>query len=391
MQRHVTGTLGSPDLARPRALPDLSLDGLSGRGAELARRWAIAIILARPLAQMAEVALRELAREGAALCEQVLNALRSDAALDDLLAGAAPPAGERSAGEQLLAVAGGSEPYAVILAADALRAVLWQALWAELAEPQPRQLTDTADRLAHVCAMLAAGALSARPVPPVAGVWDAGAAAQATGPSVVSTAVEHDLPPAIVDERTGDAGLAALARATDTRSAAEEIAIHDQRGGEVPATWLDTISHELRRGGEHGSPFAVLLVQAGEREPRLRRSPADVDVDMAVRPALEPLGALTRERRGRYWLVVQGQDRAGAEALAERLSSEVARAASALGAAVQVAIGTASFPQDGREAAALAAHADVGLYAARAAARAAALRPPAGPGPPPYLPADPRS
>jgi predicted signal transduction protein with EAL and GGDEF domain len=40
-----------------------------------------------------------------------------------------------------------------------------------------------------------------------------------------------------------------------------------------------------------------------------------------------------------------------------------------------VAVGTAVCPQDGREAAALAAHADIGLLAARAAGRASAARP----------------
>jgi hypothetical protein len=397
MQRHVTGILRSSDAARPRPLADLPVGALEGRSEELARRWAIAIILARPLAQMAELALRELAREGAALCEQVLAALESDGALDALLDHAPRARAERSAGERLLAVAGDSEAGAVILAAEALRGVLWQALAAELDELQPRLLADAADRLGHVLAMLAVAALAAQPPQRLersalrGGLPDLGARVPGVAAAADAWAGERE-PAAIVDEHDGHDGEArpapGAARAPEVHDAGEEIAVRDQRGGEGPSAWLESIGRELRRGGEHGPPFAVLLVQAGEREPRLRRSPADGDVDAAVRPLLEGVGTLTREGRGRYWLVVSGHDRAVGEELADRLTSEVAAAAGARGVAVQVAIGTASYPQDGRDAAALAAHADVALYAARAAARAAALRPAPGAGPPPYLPAD---
>ncbi len=83
-------------------------------------------------------------------------------------------------------------------------------------------------------------------------------------------------------------------------------------------------------------------------------------------------GSLTRERPGRCWLLMAETDRDGAGELAERLARAVASRASNRGAPLEVAIGVAVCPQDGREAAMLAAHADVGLYAARAAVRASA-------------------
>ena len=85
--------------------------------------------------------------------------------------------------------------------------------------------------------------------------------------------------------------------------------------------------------------------------------------------------SLTRERRGRYWLLARDIDRTGAAALAERVTGAVRRLARQHGAVLEIAIGTAVCPEDGREAAALAAHADLELYAARAAARTAPGRP----------------
>jgi GGDEF domain-containing protein len=64
--------------------------------------------------------------------------------------------------------------------------------------------------------------------------------------------------------------------------------------------------------------------------------------------------------------------------LAVRLLDTVSTRTSPRGTPLRVAIGTAVCPEDGREPAMLAAHADVGLYAARSAVRASA-HPPATP------------
>jgi GGDEF domain-containing protein len=64
-------------------------------------------------------------------------------------------------------------------------------------------------------------------------------------------------------------------------------------------------------------------------------------------------------------------DRSDADKLAERLARAVRFSVAHRGSSLEVAIGTAVCPEDGREAAVLAAHADVGLYAARSVARAA--------------------
>jgi hypothetical protein len=79
--------------ARPVA--DAPVDALAARAEELARRWAIALVAARALSQMAGVPLAELAREAPALCAQLVRALGSDAELARLLE---PPAAREAGG-----------------------------------------------------------------------------------------------------------------------------------------------------------------------------------------------------------------------------------------------------------------------------------------------------
>jgi GGDEF domain-containing protein len=85
--------------------------------------------------------------------------------------------------------------------------------------------------------------------------------------------------------------------------------------------------------------------------------------------ALHWPGSLTRQRPARYWLLAPATNRLSARDLAERLQASLSSALSYQGDPLQVAIGTATCPDDGLEASALAAHADVGLYAARSALR----------------------
>jgi hypothetical protein len=191
----------------------------------------------------------------------------------------------------------------------------------------------------------------------------------------------------IVDERD------AAAEPPSRRQA--EIEIRDERAEAGPAAWIGSIGRELERFSRDGRPFAVLLVELreGDRLPRQRdldevarlsdeleqalaselRMPAAAGSDGHGGDRLQGAGSLTRERLGRYWLLAPDTDRAGARALAERLSAAVRQLAGRRGASLVVAVGSAVCPEDGREAAALAAHADVELYAARSAAGAPSL------------------
>jgi len=133
----------------------------------------VALVLERPLERIDEVPLRRLAREGPALCAQVVRAVGSDAELERLLAPAGSGEHEGSPpAARLGELAGAGDPGEHVRVIEALRATLWEQLLGELHWPAfdrllPRLLADLADRLAYVCASALEVALS-RPAPPPA-------------------------------------------------------------------------------------------------------------------------------------------------------------------------------------------------------------------------------
>jgi hypothetical protein len=145
--------------ARPVA--DAPVDELLGRADELARRWALSLVAARALREMAGVPLAQLALEAPELCAQLLRALRSDAELAQLI----EPSGahERSSGERRAALwrslAPDGDAAPVVHDVEALRSIVWTAVRGELRDPPPSQVADLADRLAFVCASLLAAVL----------------------------------------------------------------------------------------------------------------------------------------------------------------------------------------------------------------------------------------
>jgi GGDEF domain-containing protein len=231
-------------------------------------------------------------------------------------------------------------------AAEGLSAALWEALNEELrAPPAPardRAVAELAERLVQVSstvALLAGRAASTRD--------DASSAAAVESP---------------------------LASLPEPPAAAPEIAIHDARG-EGPAAWVQAIGASLERYARDALPFAVLLVEVldverlAQAEPVAELTRLLVQVEGALRRELRPPDGITLESRGRWWLTVPQADARGAWALAERLAGAVRGAVDHRGVPLEVGVGIATCPEDGRDASTLAAHADVGLYAARAAGR----------------------
>ncbi len=201
---------GDPHIERgPRARPvaDAPVDALLARADELARRWAIALLLARPLREMAEIPLEDLAREAPALCAQAIRALDSDAELERLAAVEERGGRHGSAWPSRLgARAGAPEARALVYEVEALRGVLWEALLEELDRPildqsSARLVADLSDRLAHVCAtalatMLAPAAVASGDEPRLA------ARARHQEPLYTSQRSSQGRPAAIlVDER----------------------------------------------------------------------------------------------------------------------------------------------------------------------------------------------
>jgi GGDEF domain-containing protein len=154
-----------------------------------------------------------------------------------------------------------------------------------------------------------------------------------------------------------------------------EIEIRDVRREEGPSAWVSSVGRLLARHAEDGLPFAVLLVEIVDVA-QLERSETPHDLHGLVAKVESALGQgmrtsdhLSRETLGRYWLVAPETNGTGARMLAERLARLVRTSASHRGVPMEVAIGIAVCPDDGTEAPALAARADLGVYSARATGR----------------------
>lgn len=398
----MTVTDDSSPRRRPRARPvvDLPSERLISGAQELARRWAVALILVRPLDGVAAVPLETLVAEAPTLCAQAVRALESDLELDRLT-GRAGSRVDPAAAQRLAVVCGAVDELEAVEAVEALRGVLWEALCDELSEPSARLVGDACDRLAYVCAEMLSASLEAMPA--LGAVGAAAARGERVGgrERVAGDAWSRDLhepaggrsatsPPAggavIVDERAQPVGAYLVGepvRSCEPPSPVGpdlppvEIAARDERRNEGPAAWIGLIGAQLERFEQDRVPFAVLLVELVDIERMRRAGHADELARMADQMERALTGALaawagsfTRERPGRCWLVAPETDVVGAELLAERLERALAARSSHRGASLEVALGTAVCPQQGREASALAAHADLGLYAARSRAHA---------------------
>ena len=271
------------------------------------------------------------------------------------------------------ALTGARDGAALVEAVEALRGAVWEMLLQELGSGSDaagaRRLTDASDRLAHVCAALAGAALEAIPD----GQRETAAAPERSHPGPRGVPESRIV---IIDERGAEEppGEAPVAGERDTgrAPAPAEIEIRDARREQGPSAWIGSIGRQLERFERDGLPFAVVLMEI-DRDRGSAPVADDDELEQVLADELREAGGgtVTRERAGRYWLLVPRADRIGAHALAARLEQAVAAAAARRGAPVPVASGTAVCPEDGRQAAALAAHADVGLYAARWEARSA--------------------
>jgi diguanylate cyclase (GGDEF)-like protein len=317
----------SPARPPPVAVVGPSLDELAG---EAARAWLIATIEARPLAGADGALVDTIVQRGPPLCAALLRAVGAD---DDLewLTGS-------SEGRAL--IAGGLEhvdpqPDAVVEAVEALRAGCWRAVAAALTLQGDQALAGPGDRLAHVCALIAATALR--------GVrrLDAG------------QAFDHE-------PGTGEAGPPAPANRSPARPT-----------GEPAREWMAALEGQLAQGGRWGRQFALLLVEVDEAE-RLRvagqagKKDPLAGVGQAVRDRLRQIDVLARENDARLWVIAPGCGDEGALALASRLAEGIAGAGTRR-APLTASVGVSMYPRDGREAAALAERAEEQMFAARAA------------------------
>ncbi len=294
-------------------------------------------------------------------------------------------------------------------AAQALSEALWEALHEELIDPRGQRVAELSARLADVSLAVASLARvedeapstheapstprapsisgdgetgrAPTPKPPAGPAEQESAATRAMreesrgGSSILEspTAQEH---PA-VQERQPALRPPSIAVLIDELApeAEQGIEIRDERADRAETAWIVSIGRRLERYERDGAPFAVLLIELVDIE-RLRHAelPGEVArltglLETALSGELRPADSLTRESPGRYWLLAPETDPSSAQSLAESLAEAVRHAASHRGTPLQVSVGIAVCPMDGTQATALAAHADVALYAARAAGR----------------------
>jgi GGDEF domain-containing protein len=315
----------------PRPVADAPVGRLAD-GAVVAKGWLVALVEAASLSEAGEVPAAQLAAEGPALCAAVLEALGSEAALDRLR-----PGGDRCAlAARAAELAGAQGPAAAVGAVEALRSAAWAALGSDDAQ--------LAIRLAHVCATVLEATLAFAAPPIEVPEPPAAPAPEAVAP--VPVAPEPDVP----------------------------VVVHDARSaGDVADPWRGPIERRLERQSQDGRPFSVLTMEVDDLD-RLLAAATGREVvetieaaERAICSQLRPADMLVRERLGRYWLTAPETDLASGRALGQRLADAVSAAAYHHGAPLSMSIGLAVSPDDALDADMLAAHADEGLFAARAA------------------------
>jgi GGDEF domain-containing protein len=338
---------GSTPARAARPVADAPLEALADSDA-LAKGWLLTLIAAAPLQQAASVPAGELARDAPPLCAAMCAALASNDALDRLRGeGDLVPLAARAG-----RVAGAVDPAGTAGALAALRTVLWDAVADGLRAPDPELVAALAGRLALVCDVVAAAALAGLPAPPPAAVH--------AEDSPLLSAVPDDAPVAAPPQPAVPADVFPSVTASPAMEDRHE-------------PWATAVVRRVERLLISGAPVAVLAVDIDGAERLLAadlhgeaRSALD-RVERALRDELRPGDAAVRERDGRLWIIGGGTTLEGARALGRRLAAATAGAATLGGAPLEASVGIAVSPDDGTDAASLVAHADEGVFAARAA------------------------
>ena len=329
----------------------------------MAKAWLVELIAGASLEDAVDIPTGELVREGPGLAAAVLAALADDTALRRL----APGGNLAWLSARAAALTGMGAAPGAVRAAEALRRATQSAILTE-ARLDATTTAELADRLAHVCAVVAEAAAQH------AGLR-ARTGRRRPSPSPRTRAVPA--PPARADPRpdpvappSGEAEVVSLHRGGD--DPADRLRHRDERRAEAGA-WEPAVERQVERHVHDGSPFALLAVEADGLE-RLRSAQAGDEIDLllealerALAAELRPADQLLREEPGRYWVTAPDTGPAVGRLLAERLAEAATAAAAHRGVPLTVSIGVATCPEDGTDGAALSGKADTAMFAARAA------------------------
>jgi hypothetical protein len=385
---------GPPRRRRARPVADASLDALLDRSEDLAKGWLLALLEQTPLDDAPRILATDLAREGPRVCEAILRAISSDADQrrlepDGPLAPLAARVGE---------LAGATGARDTAQAVDALQDVVWAALRAELRDPDPQLVSELAERLAQVSAVLRAAALgddvaagwsppgaeavrppapvSPPPVPatpspqPTAAVAAPPPPSPRAAPSPPSTMAPPPPPPpprAAASRpsqtlRWGPPRPPAPSRPeppagqgpASSPSQSSGPRLRAWVGGEAPppaptALWVGALGDEIARTGS--APLSLLLAELEDADRVLAVEPEPdatlSEFTQALRRAVRRQDILVCETPDRAWVIARDTDRTGAEALAQRISGSVRDARPWRGAPMVASVGYAVLGEDG--------------------------------------------
>ncbi len=368
-------------------MADAPIDALLVAVEDLAKGWLLALLEQAPLDHAPGILAADLTRDGPRICDAVVRALADDADLRRIQPGGSLEPLVSRAGE----IAGAEGPEAKARAVDALQAVIWSALRAQMPWPEAQQISDLAERLTLVSEQVRAAALRTPRVP----VREPANGHEApTRPTPVGGApalrVTHLAEPAAPAEPEPGPAEPAPAEPEPAAPAEPEPAAPAEPAPAEPAPvepapvvfppssaapqadplWMGAIEDEISRSERSGSALSLLLAEMNDAdrvhaaEPSQVRSATFSQFAQAVRTVVRREDLLVCETDSRAWIIARETARAGAHALASRIAAAVEQAPPWRGAPMTVSVGVAVFGEDGRDAARLMEAAEEAKFAA---------------------------
>ncbi len=330
-------------------MADAPIDGLLSSSEELAKGWLLALLEQAPLDAAPGILAADLSRDGPRLCEAALRALVSDNDLRRLESGGALEPLASRAGQ----LAGADGPESASRAVDALQAVIWAGLSAELRDPEPALVADLAGRLALVAEQLRAAALRR-------GETTAGGRTEPPPMRVAPTPVQDQTRAA---PEPGERGSDASWPAAGPGQAAGATSSQP--------LWISALEEEIQGAG--AGPLSLLLTELEDAdrvtavETATEANATFSEFAQAVRSVMRRQDILVSETESRAWIIARDTGRAGAQALGARLAEAVHERRPWRGAAMAASVGLAVLGEDGRSSAELMDAAEEARFAAAAA------------------------
>jgi GGDEF domain-containing protein len=388
---------GVPRRRRARPVADAPIDALLLRAEDLTKGWLLALLEQAPLDDAPAILAADLTRDGPRVSEAVVRALADDTDLRRIEAGGPLEPLVSRAGE--LAGAYGAESTA--RAVDALHAVVWSALRAELPGADADQIGELAERLACVIEAVRVAALRRNDRRELADRGGRGGAEDVRrGPAgadesalpvregpvregPVREVPVREVPVREVPVREGPASrpppgesrppeppVREMPRPTAAPWPPEPVSEPSPRT--TDALWIGAVEDEINRSEQTGAPLSLLLVELEESD-RVQTAAVASEAKatfgqfaQSVRSVVRRQDILACETDSRAWIIARDTARNGAHALAGRVAGAVSESPPWRGAPLTVSAGVAVFGEDGRDAASLIEAAEEAKFAAAA-------------------------